>query len=445
MVRRVAAVAWALASVAAPTALPAQQAPEPVRSIDRIVAIVGDRPILLSEVDEQLLLAQAQGQRIPADSAARDALRRRTLQGMVDDEVLYQTARRDTTISVADGDVQNAVDEQVRRVRAQFPAEAQFRAQLVAAGFNTTEEYRRWLTENQRRSAYAQKYIQKLTSEGKLRGTAVSEADLRRAFQDMTAQGQVQMRPATVTFRQIVVTPVPTAAERAAALTRAESALAEVRRGEDFAVVAHRLSDDPGSKDRGGDLGWFRRGQMVEAFERVAFRLRPGQISDIVQTPFGYHVIQVQRAQPGEVMARHILVTPALTQRELDAARVVADTVAARLRAGANFDSLYTLFADTVEQRTVGPLPRTQLPPVYAAVLENASPGDVTPVFAINAEDSLHTKYAVLVLDDVQPERPYRFEDPEVRERLQADVRQNRAMSEMIASLRRETYVELRF
>jgi peptidyl-prolyl cis-trans isomerase SurA len=445
VIARLAVVAWALALVAAPAPLRAQQPQAPVQVIDRIVAIVGERPILLSEVDEQLLLAQSQGQRVPTDSAARDALRRRTLQGMVDDEVLYQTARLDTTIVVTDAEVQNAVDEQVRRVRGQFQAEPQFRAQLVTAGFNTTEEYRRWLSENQRRAAYAQKYIQKLTSEGKLRGTVVGEADLRRAFQEMTAQGQLQTRPATITFRQIVVKPEPTAAQRAAALARAESALAEVRRGEDFSVVAHRLSDDAGSKDRGGDLGWFRRGQMVEAFERAAFRMRPGQISDIVATPFGYHIILVDRVQPGEIKARHILVAPILTTRELDFARTVTDTVAARLSAGADFDSLFTLFADTVEQKSVGPLPRTQLPSVYAAVLENAAPGDITPVFAISPEDSLHTKYAVIKVDDVQPERPYRFEDPEVRERLQADVRQRRAMNEMIATLRRQTYVEFRF
>ena len=182
MTGRLAAVVWALASVAAPTLLPAQQPPAQV--IDRIVAVVGDRPILLSEVDEQLLLAQSQGQRIPTDSAARDALRRRTLTGMIDDEVLYQTARLDTTIVVNDGDVQNAVDEQVRRVRSQFPNEVQFRAQLVAAGFNTTEEYRRWLSENQRRAAYAQKYIQKLTSEGKLRGTPPGDRATRPADWD---------------------------------------------------------------------------------------------------------------------------------------------------------------------------------------------------------------------------------------------------------------------
>jgi peptidyl-prolyl cis-trans isomerase SurA len=443
---RLAAVVWALAVVAAPTPLRAQQRPAtPSQGIDRIVAVVGDRPILLSEVDEQLLLAQSQGQRAPTDSAARDDLRRRTLEQMVDEEVLYQKARLDTTISVTDAEVQTAVDDQVRRVRAQFQTEVEYRNQLVAAGFNTPEEYRRWLSDNQRRAAYSQKYIQKLDGEGKLRGTPVSDADLRRAFQDATAQGQAQMRPASVTFRQIVVKPEPSAAQRAAALVRAESALAEVRRGADFSVVARRLSDDPGSKERGGDLGWFRRGQVAEALERTAFRLRPGQVSEIVTTPFGYHIILVDRVQPGEIKARHILITPVITARELAAAQTITDTVAARLRAGANFDSLYALFADTVEQKSPGPVPRTRLPPVYAAVLESAVPGDITPVFAISAEDSLHTKYAVVTVDDVQPERPYRFEDPEVRERLQTDLRRSRAIGAMVGSLRRQTYVDIRF
>jgi peptidyl-prolyl cis-trans isomerase SurA len=442
---RLAAVAWALASVAAPAPLLAQQGAAAPTVIDRVVAVVGDRPILLSEVNEQLLLAQSQGQRLPTDSAALDALRRHTLDQMVDDEVLYQTARLDTTISVTDAEVQTAVDDQVRRVRAQFQTEQQYRSQLVAAGFNTPEEYRRWLSDNQRRSAYAQKYIQKLTGEGKLRGTPPSDSELRRAFQEMMAQGQVPPRPASITFRQIVIKPEPTQAAREAARVRAESALAEVRRGEDFAVVAHRLSDDPGSKDQGGDLGWRRRGELEQSFERAMFSLRPGQISNVVATPFGYHIIQVERVHPGEVKARHILVAPTISERELRAAQTIADTVRARLVAGADLDTLWTLYADTVEQKVVGPLPRTRLPAVYAAILENARPGDISPVFAIGADDTLHTKYAVVVVGDVQPERPYRFEDPEVRDRLLQDVRQNRALAELIAGLRRRVYVDVRY
>ena len=435
---RLAAVAWALACVAAPAPLRAQERPQ---VIDRIVAVVGERPILLSEVEEELLLLQGQGQPLPADSAARDALRRQALQRMVDEEILYQKARQDTTIIVTDADVQNAVDEQVRRVRAQFPTENDYRTQLSAAGFGTPEEYRRWLSETQRRSAYQQRYLEKLRSEGKLHNASVSDAEVRAAFAQTAAQSS--RRPATVSFRQVAVAPLATPAQRATALARAESALAEVRRGTDFSVVARRLSDDVGSKERGGDVGWFRRGQMALPFERAAFRLRQGQISEIVTTTYGYHIILADRVQPGEVKARHILITPVITSRELEAARIVADTVAARLRAGGNFDSLFALFADTAEQKAVTDLPTTRLPPVYTAVLEGLAPGAVTPVFALAAEDSLRTKYAVAVLDDIQPERAFTFD--EVREQVRINLQREKAVRDYVRGLRRQTYVSISF
>jgi peptidyl-prolyl cis-trans isomerase SurA len=439
---RLAAVAWALACGAAPAALRAQaEAPARVQVIDRIVAVVGERPILLSEVEEELLLLQGQGQALPADSAARDALRRQSLLRMVDEEILYQKARQDTTIIVTDADVQNAVDEQVRRVRGQFPTENEYRAQLAAAGFGTPEEYRRWLSDTQRRSAYQQRYLEKLRSEGKLHSASASETEIRAAFAQTAAHAP--MRPATVSFRQIVVAPLPTPAQRALALARAESALAEVRRGADFSVVARRLSDDPGSKERGGDLGWFRRGQMAVPFERAAFRLRPGQISDIVTTSFGYHIILADRVQPGEVKARHILIAPVITSRELEAARIVTDTVAARLRAGGNFDSLYALFADTSEQKVIAGVPRTQVPAVYTAVFEGLAPGAISPVFALGAEDSLRTKYVVAVLDDIQPERAFTYE--EVREQVRTNVQREKAVREYVRTLRRQVYVDIRY
>jgi len=432
------AVAWALASLAAPAPLRSQAVPQVV---DRIVAVVGERPILLSEVEEELLLLQSQGQPLPADSAARDALRRQALQRMVDEEILYQKARQDTTIIVTDADVQNAVEEQVRRVRGQFPTENEYRAQLSAAGFGTPEEYRRWLSETQRRSAYQQRYLEKLRAEGKLHNASVGDTEVRAAFAQAAAQAP--RRPATVSLRQIVVAPLPTPAQRAVALARAESALAEVRGGADFSVVARRLSDDPGSKERGGDVGWFRRGQMALPFERAAFRLRAGQISDIVTTTYGYHIILADRVQPGEVKARHIVITPIITSRELEAARIVADTVAARLRAGGSFDSLYALFADTSEQKAVVDWPPARLPAVYTAVLEGLAPGAVTPVFALAAEDSLRTKYSVAVLDDIQPERAYTFD--EVREQVRTNLQREKAVREYVRTLRRQVYVDIRY
>src|SRR3989449_11474194 len=122
------------------------------RPVDRIVAIVGTKPILAAQVEEQLVLAQSQGVKMPEDSAGRDAARRQVLSQMVDEELLVQQAERDTTIKVTDQEVQDAVEQTVQNVRKQFTSIPEFQTQLRAAGFVSEEEWRRWLADQQRRA-----------------------------------------------------------------------------------------------------------------------------------------------------------------------------------------------------------------------------------------------------------------------------------------------------
>src|SRR5437773_2178725 len=308
------------------------------RPVDRILAIVGSKPILASQVEEQLVLAQAQGLKIPTDSAGRDAARRQVLRQMVDEELVVQQAERDTTIKVTDQEVQDQVEQTVQNVRKQFSSTSDFQAQLRAAQFFSEEEWRRWLADQQRRSSLQQRLLDQLRQKGKLRPIPPTDAQLRQFWEENKARQP--KRPAAISFRQIVIAPQPDSAAKARARQLAESLVVVLRHGAKFADVAKQFSADSASREQGGELGWFRRGVMVKEFEDVAFRLRPGDISDPVPTDFGYHIIQVERVQPAEVLARHVLITPTIAAAQIERARRVADSVHAALAAGAPFDSL---------------------------------------------------------------------------------------------------------
>ncbi|HEV2130653.1 MAG TPA: peptidylprolyl isomerase, partial [Longimicrobiaceae bacterium] len=127
-----------------------------------------------------------------------------------------------------------------------------------------------------------------------------------RAYYD--SRRQEFRRQASARLALAVLAKAPAAEDTAAALQRVRALRAELQGGADFAEVARRESADPGSRERGGDLGTFTRGQMVPAFDQAVFSLPIGEISEPVLTPFGYHLIQVQSRTGDQASARHILV-----------------------------------------------------------------------------------------------------------------------------------------
>jgi peptidyl-prolyl cis-trans isomerase SurA len=431
-------------SLAAPdtTALAHKPAAPPADStvvIDKVLAVVGNRPVLASQVDEEIFSRQSQGSPLPTDPDSIAALRKQVVQSIVDEELLVQQAQRDTSIKVTDQEIADGVDQQVRKVRSNFNSEVDYRAELKKAGFETPEEYRRWLTDQQRRAAYQNRLIDKLRSDGKLKAVSPTESEMKAYFDDQ--KGNLGSRPATISFRQIVVTPQASAAAKAAARAKADSILLELRRGADFATAAKRFSQDPGSKDQGGSLNWFRRGVMVPEFERVAFALRPGVVSDPVESPFGYHLIQVERVQPGEVQARHILIIPEIDSAHVDSAHARADTVRARIVAGASFDSLQRIYHDPTAEKDAQNVPADKLPENYGKVIGEADSGAVTPVFTIPGTGG-REQFVVVQVTGRRPQGDIRYED--VKDRIREQLGQQLAIRRYIDRLRQSTYVDVR-
>jgi len=440
--------AWLFALGAALAAVPARaraQQPEQgagTEVIDRIVAVVGTRPILQSEVDESINEARGQGLQLPSDSAQLAALRRQFLNNLIDEEVVYQRARQDTSINVTEAEVQGAVDQQYRQVRGQFRSEPEFRTALRGAGWNTPEEFRSRLTEESRRQAYAQRYIDKERRDGKLRAGTVSDSEMRAYFREAQNAGGLPQMPPTITFHQIIISPQPSDSARRAAIQLADSVRTAIEHGADFAAMARRFSDDPSTKDNGGDLGFFRRGMMVRPFEEVAFALRPGVVSPVVRTEFGYHLILVDRIQPGEVKARHILFAPVITAVQAAAARARADTVAALLRAGASFDSLARVYGDSGEPKLVGPTNRDSLPAGYRQAFDSVTAGDVVGPTALTPESPNRTRWLVAKVTSAEAARQATYED--LREQIRSRLLDQKGLRNFLDDLRARTYIDIR-
>ena len=185
------------------------------------------------------------------------------------------------------------VDEVFGEVRSVFDDEATFEMKLKEDGF-TQESLRRHLG----RMMAAQQYLDGIRENS----GEVTEQDLKRYYEDnaqrLTLPEQVRVRHILITWK-----PMGKQDDRAFIRESMQPILERARAGEDFAALAREFSDDFATKQMGGDTGFFHRGQMAPAFEEAAFALEPGEVSDVVETSFGVHIIKLEQRQERELLA----------------------------------------------------------------------------------------------------------------------------------------------
>jgi peptidyl-prolyl cis-trans isomerase SurA len=262
-------------------------------------------------VEEQIFQLQSQGAEIPTDPAGRRQIQREILGSMVDYQIIVQAALQDTTIVVDEQQIDEIVSEDIEGRMRQMGGQAAFTQALSAARW-TLATYRDFLRVQARQTQLRDQYLAKHMQD--LGTVVVEEEEMRALFESQRAR--LGERPPTVTFTQIVLVPSPSDSSLAAARTEAERIRGLAIAGEPFEDLARQYSIDPGSKEQGGDLGWFRRGAMVAEFEEAAFSLIEGQISEPVQTAYGFHIIKLERRRAGEVRARHILLQAQVSEAD---------------------------------------------------------------------------------------------------------------------------------
>jgi peptidyl-prolyl cis-trans isomerase SurA len=412
--------------------------------IDRIVAVVGQKPILLSDLMDAIFTFKSAGRDVPdpRDTAAFNPYLRDRLSDMIDQEVMIAVAKQYKS-EVDDKDIAPDVDKHLKELHSKFKSDAEFRTQMKNEGFGTETDLRNSLLDSRRRDLLQQMAVDSLRAHGKLAAPVnVTEAQVTAAFDK--AKDKIGKRPATIAFKQIVVAPKPDSVERAAAKAKADSLLLVIQKGGDFETIAKKESMDPGSKDQGGALPFARRGLMVEAFDRAIFSgAPPGTVLPIpIETPFGFHIIRIDRVLPAQVKASHILIIPKTDSADVARARLVADTVILKWRSGTPYDSLVKYYHDPDETRIQSEIAiDSTMPEEYRNAIDGVKKGQLTRPFAIPNPRTGQPKFAVLFVTERNDGGDYTMAD--LRDKIRQQLVEEAQFRRMMDQLRREQFVKI--
>ncbi len=271
--------------VGTPSAAPAEQQPLPPEKIPAVVAKVNGNPIAKAELMK--MADQIHAQLAPNQPQTADFYRR-VLDQLVSNQLLLAEAKA-SGITATDEEV----NKQVSELKSRFPSPEKYQEELKKEGLTEAD------LAKQAREAFV---LQKLVETKVVNDVKVSDQQVK-AFYDQNPDKL--KRPERVHVRHILVKidAKATDEDKKRAKAKAEDILAKLKAGGDFAKLAEENSDDPGSKQRGGDLSWVSRGQTVPPFETAAFGLKkPNDLSPVVESQFGYHVIQLVEHQDAGVV-----------------------------------------------------------------------------------------------------------------------------------------------
>lgn len=396
--------------------------------VDRIVAKVGSDIVLLSDVYKLMYQLQTAG--YPSEAINEAA----ALSQIVEQKVILQKAR-DMDIQVDNDRVEQYAKSEVSKTKAKYPSEQDFAADLARE--NLTESELVDLYIDQIKESYLSQQLVDLYVKAKVK---ITEDEMLVFYE--TSKDSLAIKPVTWKTGVIIHEIKPSPASEAAKLAEMREIQERLNQGADFAALAAEVSDCP-SKERGGDLGFFSRGMMVKPFEEAAFELNVGEISEIVRTEFGFHLIKVEEKRDTEVRARHILKILSPTLQDSLAARQLLESARESFNAGeSTFGELAELYSDDQETAAnggiMGELSAEEFPELYAPQILATPVGEMTPV--------LENEGMLLLFARLEESPPRLFSYEEVKPSLENYLYQekfNAAYTEWIGELIDASYVRI--
>lgn len=282
------------------------------RIIDKVIAKVGNEYILLSDVEEEYAYAKSKNPTLDAD------VRCSILENLIAQKLIIYQAKIDS-VEMTDAEVETQLDYRFESILRQMNGDEAFFEEYYGASVSEMKERYR---DDQKQQILAEKMQYKLMSE-----IAVTPKEVEKFFHNIPVDSLPYFK-SEMEISEIVMIPKFNTNSREAALSKITDLRDKILSGAiTFEEAASKNSMDPGSALRGGDLGFAKRGVYVPEFEATVFSMTKDEISDVIETEFGFHVIQLLERRGNAVKARHILIKPEITADDLEKTRLKLDSI----------------------------------------------------------------------------------------------------------------------
>ena len=370
--------------------------------IDKSVAVIGNELILLSDVEEQIKMNRMNG--ISSDRNARCEV----LEQMMISKLFLMQARVDS-LSVSHDMVESSLSMRLDQVRTGLGGDAEVEAYFGKPIYKLRQEWRKTLEEQSLTEQMQDKVSSGIPE--------ITPYDVQKFIEETDVE-DLPVVPIKYQLRQICLYPDREAA-KIAVKERLLAIRERIQNGEKFATLARIYSQDPGSARKGGELGMASKSIFWPAFSDAAMALKPGMVSQIVETPDGFHIIEVLAKDGDMFNARHILLQPEYTQADKDKAFKTLDSLKTEIgHEAVSFEFAARFYSEDPATRTNGgqmadPMSGSsyfeidQLKPQDYGAIKNLKEGEISePIESLDNEGNGHTVYKIIKVDKILPAHP---------------------------------------
>jgi peptidyl-prolyl cis-trans isomerase SurA len=408
--------------------------------VDEVAAVVGKNIVLKSDIENQYMQYIAQ-----AAVSNVSEFKCKVLEDLLYQKLLLTQAEIDS-ITIGDSQVESELERRLRYFINQIGSKEKLEEYYGKSLLEIKEEFRPMVKD--------QLMIQQVQSDI-TKDVKVTPSEVKAFYKSMP-KDSIPLINTEVEVSQIVKSPKVSELEKKEVKDRMVKLRERIMSGEKFSTMAILYSEDPGSAKTGGELGFVNRGDLVPDFEAVAFSIKDGEISEIIETEYGYHFMQLIERSGDQVNIRHFLMVAKPCVYDLEKARNTLDSIATLIKNDSlRFEQAAVKFSDDAESRNNGGLminpqsgttkfEMSQVDPSLFYAIDKLSIGQISPVVKMQTEKSKDAYRLIMLKSKTEPHKANLKDDYQFIQSKTLEQKQQKAIDEWISKKISSVYVDIK-